>query len=97
MEQVLARCGSEDAYYWATHNGAELDQVIFRGSKASGVEFKVNDGPKMTKSLHIALEDLKLERAWIVHSGEKRYAVHEKIAALPIKELGTLGSVIGLR
>jgi len=97
LEQVLALCGSDDAYYWATHNGAEIDLVIFRGSKAYGVEFKVNDGPKMTKSLHIALDDLKLERAWIVHPGEKRYAVHEKVEALPLKELGTLGAEIGLR
>jgi uncharacterized protein len=71
--------------------------VIFRGSKAYGVEFKVNDGPKMTKSLHSALADLKLERAWIVQPGEKGYPVHDRVEALPMKELGTLGEIIGLR
>ena len=29
----------------------------------------------MTKSLHIALEDLKLDRAWIVYPGTENYIV----------------------
>ena len=94
LEQVLALCGSGDTYFWATHAGAELDLLLFRGGKAYGVEFKVNDGPKMTKSLHIALEDLNLERAWILHPGSKRYPVHEKVEALPLLELGTLTEIL---
>ncbi|MBE7495031.1 MAG: ATP-binding protein [Verrucomicrobiaceae bacterium] len=97
LEQVLALCGSADTYYWGTHAGAELDLLLFRGGKAYGVEFKVNDGPKMTKSLHVALTDLKLERAWIVHPGEKRYPVHEQVEALPLKELGILAGQVGIR
>lgn len=34
LEQILATCGAEDTYYWATHNGAELDLVLFRRGKA---------------------------------------------------------------
>jgi hypothetical protein len=90
LEQALALFGADDAHYWATHNGAELDLLLFRHGKAWGLEFKVNDGPQMTKSLHVAVEDLKLERAWIVHPGEKRYAVHEKVEALPLRMLGEL-------
>ena len=48
----------------------------------------------MTKSLHIALEDLNLERAWILHPGSKRYPVHEKVEALPLLELGTLTEIL---
>lgn len=90
LEQVLALCGHEDTYFWGTHAGAELDLLLFRNGKAYGVEFKVNDGPTMTKSLHIALNDLKLERAWIVHPGTKRYPVHEKVEALPLAALEDL-------
>ena len=87
LEQILAACGAEDTYYWATHNGAELDLVLFRRGKAWGVEFKVGDGPTMTKSLQIALGDLKLERAWIVHAGTKTYPVNERVDALPLHKL----------
>ena len=90
LEQVLSLFGQDETYYWATHNGAELDLLIFRNGKAWGIEFKVGDGPQMTKSLHIALDDLKLERAWIIHPGEKRYPVHEKVEALPLRLLPSL-------
>ncbi len=94
LEQVLALCGTEDTYYWGTHNGAELDLLLFRNGKSYGVEFKVNDGPQMTRSLHSALNDLKLERAWILHPGTKRYPVHEKVEALPLHELAVLRDAI---
>ena len=94
LEQILAACGAEDTYYWATHNGAELDLVLFRRGKAWGVEFKVGDGPTMTKSLQIALGDLKLERAWIVHAGTKTYPVNERVDAIPLHKLHELVDTI---
>lgn len=94
LEQILATCGAEDTYYWATHNGAELDLVLFRRGKAWGVEFKVGDGPTMTKSLQIALGDLKLERAWIVHAGTKTYPVNERVDAIPLHKLHELVDTI---
>lgn len=87
LEQVLALCGQQDAWYWATHNGAELDLLLQRGGKTWGIEFKVGDAPVMTKSLHIALQDLALERAWIVYPGERRYAVHERVEVIPLKQV----------
>ena len=95
LEQTLAVCGAHDAWFWATHNGAELDLLLQRKGRAWGVEFKVGDAPAMTKSLHIALADLKLERAWIVHPGTRRYPVHEKVEALPLGEIATLGEMLG--
>lgn len=92
---MLAACGQEDAYFWATHNGAELDLLLFRGGKAWGIEFKVGDGPGMTKSLHIAIDDLKHERAWIVYPGSKRYPVHEKVEALPLTDVHLLAKAMG--
>lgn len=84
LEQVLSLFGSRDAYFWGTHGGAELDLLLFRHGRRFGVEFKAAGAPQMTKSLHIALADLGLERAWIVYPGEDAYAVHPKVDALPL-------------
>jgi hypothetical protein len=87
IEQILDVAGATEAFYWGTHAGAELDLVLFRGGRRYGVEFKRADAPLMTKSLHIALEDLKLDRAWIVYPGKERYPVHEKVLVCPLPEL----------
>jgi uncharacterized protein len=85
IEQILSVTGARQAFYWGTHAGAELDLLLVRGGKFYGVEFKAGDAPTMTKSLHIALEDLKLERAWIIYPGKQSYGVHERVEAAPLQ------------
>jgi predicted AAA+ superfamily ATPase len=84
LEQVLSAARTDQAFFWGTHAGAELDLVLFRRGRRFGVEFKAGDAPDMTKSLHIALNDLKLERAWIVYPGSELYPVHKRVDAIPL-------------
>jgi predicted AAA+ superfamily ATPase len=81
LEQVLAVTGADQAFCWGTHAGAELDLLLIRRGRRYGIEFKAAAAPSMTKSLHVALTDLKLERAWIVHPGSATYPVHERVDA----------------
>lgn len=88
IEQALAMAGTRDAYTWGTHGGAELDLLLFRRGKRLGLEMKLTDAPGMTKSMHSALEDLRLDRLYVVYPGEKRYALDRKVEAVPLRELG---------
>ena len=84
LEQLLGVVDTRQAFFWGTHGGAELDLMFFRGGKRYGVELKCSDGPTMTKSLHVALEYLQLEKAWIVYPGRDTYPVHEKVIVCPL-------------
>jgi hypothetical protein len=86
LEQILSVIGTRFAYFWGTHAGAELDLLLRHGGKYYGVEFKAGDAPGMSKSLHVALQDLKLEHAWIVYTGKHTYRVHEKVEVMPLAE-----------
>jgi len=83
----LALTGERDSYYWGTQRGAELDFLLMRRGRRWGFEFKCTDAPAITKSMHIALKDLSLERIWVVYPGEDRYPMHERIEALPLREI----------
>ncbi len=74
-------------YFWATQGGSELDLLVFRGRKRLGFEFKFTEAPRVTRSMRIALEDLRLDRLVVVHAGEKSFPMGEKIHAVPWKEL----------
>ncbi len=87
LEQTLIAQGDRDAYFYGTQRGAELDLLLLRRSLRWGFEFKCTDAPKTTKSMHIALEDLKLEHLWVVYPGTLRYPMTEKITALPLREI----------
>ncbi len=45
LEQVLRLAQPNEAYFRATHGGAELDLLMFRYGKRIGVEFKRADAP----------------------------------------------------
>jgi predicted AAA+ superfamily ATPase len=94
LEQVLALCESREAYFWATHAGAELDLMILMGGKRFGFEFKYADAPDRTRSMLTALEDLSLEHLWVVYPGKEEYALHDQITALPLIELPHLAREI---
>lgn len=87
VEQILIHTDERRAYFWATHSGAELDLLIVAGGKRYGFEMKFQDAPKMTKSLHAALNDLKLDRLWIVYPGSLSYPVAERVECISISTL----------
>ena len=88
IEQVLSCEPHDDAYFWATHQGAEIDLVLRRGDALLGVECKRADAPSMTPSMRIALQDLDLRRIAVLYPGTKRYRLAERVEAVPLQALG---------
>ena len=86
LEQVLALFGDRKAYFWSTRRGAELDLLLFVAKERWGFEFKCSDAPSMTKSIHVAIQDLGLDRVFIVYPGKQRYRIHEKVEVIPLTE-----------
>lgn len=87
VEEVLKALRPDDAYYWATHNGAELDLLLFKNGRRLGVECKRTDAPVITPSMRIALADLKLDALHVVYPGEARYSLAKNIDVVPLAEL----------
>ena len=86
VEEVVHSVRPDEAYFWATHQGAEIDLILVKRGKLFGVECKRVDAPAMTPSLRIALEDLALERIAVVYPGPQRYALSDHVEAVPLKE-----------
>jgi uncharacterized protein len=62
LEQVLRLAAPDEAYFWATHNGAGLDLLLLKDGQRVGVEFKRADAPGAAQSMKIAMEELQLDR-----------------------------------
>jgi predicted AAA+ superfamily ATPase len=87
LEQIIGRIGERDVYFWGTHAGAELDIVWSRARAPIGFEVKWSDAPSMTRSMHVALADLKLAKLFVVYPGAKRYAIHDQVEVIPVAHL----------
>lgn len=82
---------SNDVYFWATHNQAEIDLVTKINGEKVGFEFKYQDAPKLTPSMKIAMEDLNLQRIEVLYPGTQDYKLTNNIS---VKSLGNLLSTI---
>ena len=87
VEEVLAAVQPDEAYFWATHQGAEIDLVLRKDGRLLGVECKRTDAPRLTPSLRIALEDLQLERIAVVYPGSKRFSIASAVEAVPLHDV----------
>ena len=87
LEQMLRIAAPDEAWFWATHGGAELDLFMLKDGRRVGVEFKRVDAPRLTPSMRTALHDLRLDALYAVYPGTRRYALAEKVEAVPLAEL----------
>lgn len=87
VEEVLNALNPDEAYYWATHNGAELDLLLFKRGRRIGVECKRADAPTLTSSMQIAMTDLKLDEFHVVYPGQNRYSLAKKVDVVPLSQL----------
>ncbi len=84
LEQVFSALEASNPYFWATHAGAELDLLLTIGGRRFGFEFKYGDAPARTRSMLAALQDLNLDRLFVVYPGDQEYEIDEKISVVPI-------------
>jgi predicted AAA+ superfamily ATPase len=90
LEQTLAVLRPEEAYFWALHSGAEVDLFCLLNGRRVGVEFKWQERPSTTKSMHAAVATLALERLWVVYPGTRVVPLTDKITALPLSEIAQI-------
>jgi predicted AAA+ superfamily ATPase len=87
LEETLKAVESEEAYFWATHSGAELDLLLIKDGRRLGVEMKRADAPQLTRSMRIAMEDLGLEQIVVLYPGDQEYELGENVRVVPLSFL----------
>lgn len=90
LEELVRRVGDRDLHFWSTHAGAQLDFVLARPRAPLGFEVKWADAPAMTRSMRIALDDLKLKALFVVYPGPKRYTLQKRVEVVPVSALDDL-------
>jgi predicted AAA+ superfamily ATPase len=90
IEEILRRYQPEEHWFWATHNGAELDLLVVINGRKIGVEVKMNPAPTVTPSMRIALNELRLEKILVVHPGQHTWPMAPGITACGFGALPTI-------
>lgn len=88
VEEIIryTNADASQCFFWATHADAELDLLLFLKGKRWGFEIKFTTSPALTRSMKIAMNDLKLDKLFVLTPGDKSYSLAENIRVVPIKE-----------
>lgn len=88
LEEVLRAFRPDLASFHAVHSGSELDLFFVHGGRRIGVECKREDAPRITRSMRVSQQDLRLDRLLVVYPGTRRYALGDGIECVPLAMLG---------
>lgn len=89
IDEAIGVSQPDEVYFWATHQGAELDLLLIKDGRRLGVEAKHADAPALTRSMRVALEDLKLEQLTVLYPGTQPYALSDRVAVVPLAALAS--------
>lgn len=89
MHEIVRRlrARSTECFFWATHAGAELDLFVVAAGKRFGFEIKRTDAPRLTASIHSALDALRLDRLDVIHAGRRTFPLSKKVRAVAVGDL----------
>ncbi len=89
IEAIIRHYGAEpgESYFWSAYGRAELDLLIFSGSRRLGFEIKHTDTPKITRSMRVACEDLNIDELTVVYPGKERFPLDKNIHAAGLETL----------
>ena len=74
--------------FYRTATGVELDLVLeLPGNQTWAIEIKRGLAPKLEHGFHVAREDLKPDRSFVVYSGSERYPKGNGIEVISLYEL----------
>ena len=94
VEEVFKAVEPDEAYFWATHAGAELDLMLLKDGHRLGVECKRVDAPRLTPSMRIALEDLGLDHLVVIYPGLRAYPLADRVSVIPLAQLAQGGRAL---
>jgi predicted AAA+ superfamily ATPase len=86
VEQIITQFPDWKPTFYRTAAGAEMDLVLSRGNKRIGIEIKAASTPKVTKGFWSAIEDLKLEKTWIISPIHESYFIREDVRVSSLEE-----------
>lgn len=88
LEEIIRfhKLSSEEVFFWSSYGDAEVDLLTFQKGQKIAYEFKYCDVPKMTKSINIAIEDLKLDKLYLIYPGSKSFNINSKVIIFSLQE-----------
>lgn len=79
LETVIDAHPGWRSNFYRTASGVEVDLVLSRGQRLIAIECKASTAPSVGRGFRIALDDLGIDKAWVIAPVEESYPLDERI------------------
>ena len=92
IENIIAVCPAHfNFYYYRTAQGAEIDLVIETShNELMAIEIKRSSQPTISKGFHIACQDIKASRKFVIYAGTETFPLGNDVTAISLKGMMTM-------
>jgi len=84
IENVIAALPRWRPSFYRTSHGAEIDLIMSRGERHIAIECKASASPKVRRGFWSALDDTKIEEAWVLAPVDEMYPLKEGVRVAPL-------------
>jgi predicted AAA+ superfamily ATPase len=86
IENILSAAPSDvPAYYYGTPGGAEIDLILeFSAREKWAIEIKRSSSPSISKGFHVACQELKPSKKWVIYSGKDQFNLPGEVRAISL-------------
>ncbi len=91
INQIAAVLKSDDEmYYYRTQDGSEIDVLVRRNNRwLAAAEIKLTNAPSLSKGTYVAMEDLGLEKLYVITPEADTYPIAKNIEVTNIRQFMT--------
>jgi predicted AAA+ superfamily ATPase len=79
LENIMAHFTDWQAYFYRTSSGNEIDLILEKGNEKMAIEFKASTSPRVSKGLNNSLDELGIDKAWVIAQVEGSYPLSTRI------------------
>lgn len=77
-----------EGFFYRTSAGAEIDLILtFSDTTKWAIEIKRGVSPKLRKGFHLACEDIKPDKKFLIHAGDDSYPLENNVEALGLRDI----------
>jgi len=86
IENILSEFPEWQSYFYRTATGVEIDLILEKAGRKVAIEFKASTAPQLGKGFYIALNDLKIDEAWVIAPIDDMYPIQSKVKVAGLKQ-----------
>lgn len=87
IENILGNINGFEPSFYRTVKGNEIDLILEKGNNKYAVECKLSSAPKLTAGFYRAIDDLKINYAWIAAPVDYSYKIRENVMVAPLNDI----------